>query len=199
MANKTKTAVNINTVLLTVIAVLLAILVGIFAVNRTENHSMHSMMDSSESSSKYSKNEIMFAAMMVPHHEQAVTMSKLALTNTSNPAILDLAKRIKAAQEPEIVQMYTWFDGGYSMMGHDGHEMGGMLSEEELAKLETLKDKEFDQMFLTSMIKHHEGAIEMTQMIVNSDNTEVKTLANNIIESQTKEIQEMKDLLAKSI
>ena len=199
MANKTKTAVNINTVLLTVIAVLLAILVGIFAVNRTENHSMHSMMDSSESSSKYSKNEIMFAAMMVPHHEQAVTMSKLALTNTSNPAILDLAKRIKAAQEPEIVQMYTWFDGGYSMMGHDGHEMGGMLSEEELAKLETLKDKEFDQMFLTSMIKHHEGAIEMTQMIVNSDNTEVKTLANNIIKSQTKEIQEMKDLLAKSI
>ncbi len=199
MANKTKTALNINTVLLTVIAVLLAILVGIFAVNRTDNHFMHSMMESSESSSKYSKNEIMFAAMMVPHHEQAVTMSKLALTNTSNPAILDLAKRIKAAQEPEIVQMYTWFDGGYSMMGHDSHEMGGMLSEEELAKLETLKDKEFDQMFLTSMIKHHEGAIEMTQMIVNSDNTEVKTLANNIIESQTKEIQEMKDLLAKSI
>ena len=199
MANKTKSAVNMNTVLLTVIAVLLAILVGIFAVNRTENHSMHSMMESSESNSKYSKNEIMFAAMMVPHHEQAVTMSKLALTNTSNPAILDLAKRIKAAQEPEIVQMYTWFDGGYSMMGHDGHEMGGMLSEEELAKLETLKDKEFDQMFLTSMIKHHEGAIEMTQMIVNSDNTEVKTLATNIIESQTKEIQEMKDLLAKSI
>ena len=196
MANKTKSAVNMNTVLLTVIAVLLAILVGIFAVNRTENHSMHSMMETSESNSKYSKNEIMFAAMMIPHHEQAVTMSKLALTNTTNPQVLDLAQRIKAAQEPEIVQMNTWLDGGYSMMGHDGHQMGGMLSDEELAKLETLKDKEFDQMFLESMIVHHEGAIQMTQMITDSSNSEVKTLADNIISSQTKEIAEMKELLA---
>ena len=176
---------------------LLAFLAGFLINNRSNDRDhMDSMMGNSQNS-EYSKNEIMFAAMMIPHHEQAVTMSNFALTNTTNPGILDLAQRIKAGQEPEIVQMNTWLDGGYSMMGHDGHQMGGMLSDEDLAKLETLKDKEFDEMFLKSMIEHHEGAIQMTQMILNSSNSEVKTLADNIVSSQTKEIAEMKELLAK--
>ena len=195
MTKKTESKNNLNTIILIIIAILIAFVAGFLVNNKSDSHDMGSMMNDSIDS-QYSKNEIMFAAMMIPHHEQAVTMSKLALTNTTNPQVLDLAQRIKAAQEPEIVQMNTWLDGGYSMMGHDGHQMGGMLSDEELAKLETLKDKEFDQMFLESMIVHHEGAIQMTQMIVESSNKEVKTLADNIISSQTKEIAEMKELLA---
>ena len=195
MTKKTESKNNLNTIILIIIAILIAFVAGFLVNNKSDRHDMGSMMNDSIDS-QYSKNEIMFAAMMIPHHEQAVTMSKLALTNTTNPQVLDLAQRIKAAQEPEIVQMNTWLDGGYSMMGHDGHQMGGMLSDEELAKLETLKDKEFDQMFLESMIVHHEGAIQMTQMIVESSNKEVKTLADNIITSQTKEIAEMKELLA---
>ena len=197
MSNKTNSKNNTNTIILIIIAVLLAFLAGFLINNRSNDRDhMGSKMGNSQNS-EYSKNEIMFAAMMIPHHEQAVTMSNFALTNTSNPGILDLAQRIKAGQEPEIVQMNTWLDGGYSMMGHDGHQMGGMLSDEDLAKLETLKDKEFDEMFLKSMIEHHEGAIQMTQMILNSSNSEVKTLADNIVSSQTKEIAEMKELLAK--
>ncbi len=195
MTKKTETKNNLNTIILIIIAVLIAFVAGFLVNNKSDRHDMGSMMNDSKNS-QYSKNEIMFAAMMIPHHEQAVTMSKLALTNTTNPQVLDLAQRIKAAQEPEIVQMNTWLDGGYSMMGHDGHQMGGMLSDEELAKLENLKDKEFDQRFLESMIVHHEGAIQMTQMITDSSNSEVKTLADNIITSQTKEIAEMKELLA---
>ena len=195
MTKKTESKNNLNTIILIIIAILIAFVAGFLVNNKSDRHDMGSMMNDSIDS-QYSKNEIMFAAMMIPHHEQAVTMSKLALTNTTNPQVLDLAQRIKAAQEPEIVQMNTWLDGGYSMMGHDGHQMGGMLSDEELAKLETLKDKEFDQMFLESMIVHHEGAIQMTQMITDSSNSEVKTLADNIITSQTKEIAEMKELLA---
>ena len=196
MAKKVENKSNINTIVLIIIAVLVAFTAGFLINNRSsDNDRMGSMMNNSENS-EYDKNEIMFAAMMIPHHEQAVEMSKLALTNTTNPSILDLAQRIKAAQEPEIIQMNTWLDGGYSMMGHDGHDMGGMLSEEELAKLATLKDNEFDQMFLSAMIEHHEGAIQMTQMITNSSNNEVKTLADNIISSQTKEIAEMKEFLA---
>ena len=195
MTKKTESKNNLNTIILIIIAILIAFVAGFLVNNKSDRHDKGSMMNDSIDS-QYSKNEIMFAAMMIPHHEQAVTMSKLALTNTTNPQVLDLAQRIKAAQEPEIVQMNTWLDGGYSMMGHDGHQMGGMLSDEELAKLETLKDKEFDQMFLESMIVHHEGAIQMTQMIVESSNKEVKTLADNIISSQTKEIAEMKELLA---
>lgn len=196
MAKKVDSKISVNTVVLIMIAVLLAFIAGFLINNSTnDNDRMGSMMGNSQNN-EYSKNEIMFAAMMIPHHEQAVEMSNLALTNTTNPAILDLAQRIKAGQEPEIMQMNTWLDGGYSMMGHDGHQMGGMLSEEDLAKLGTLKDKAFDEMFLTAMIEHHEGALQMTQMIVNSSNKEVKTLADNIISTQTKEIEEMKGLLA---
>ncbi len=196
MANKMENKSVVNTVILVIIAVLIAFIAGFLINDRPgKNERMGSMMNNSQNS-EYSQNEIMFAAMMIPHHEQAVTMSNLALTNTTNPDVLDLAQRIKAGQEPEIVQMNTWLDGGYSMMGHDGHQMGGMLSDEDLAKLGTLKDKAFDEMFLTAMIEHHEGAIQMTQMIANSSNSEVKTLADNIISSQTKEIEEMKVLLA---
>lgn len=196
MSNKTNSKNNTNTIILIIIAVLLAFLAGFLINNRSSNNNMGSMMNNSQNR-QYSQNEIMFAAMMIPHHEQAVTMSNFALTNTTTPGILDLAQRIKAGQEPEIVQMNTWLDGANSMMDHSGHQMGGMLSDEDLAKLETLKDKEFDEMFLKSMIEHHEGAIQMTQMILNSSNSEVKTLADNIVSSQTKEIAEMKDLLVK--
>jgi len=196
MSNKTNSKNNTNTIILIIIAVLLAFLAGFLIRKSILDEEEKTMMNNSQNR-EYSQNEIMFAAMMIPHHEQAVTMSNFALTNTTNPGILDLAQRIKAGQEPEIVQMNTWLDGGYSMMGHDGHQMGGMLSDEDLAKLETLKDKEFDEMFLKSMIEHHEGAIQMTQMILNSSNSEVKTLADNIVSSQTKEIAEMKELLAK--
>ncbi|MEY3496590.1 MAG: DUF305 domain-containing protein [Candidatus Nanopelagicales bacterium] len=195
MAKKLETKINTNTIILIFIAILLAFLAGFFINNQSSNNYMGSMMQNSQNS-EYSQNEVMFAAMMIPHHEQAVTMSNMALTNTTNPKVLDLAQRIKAGQEPEIIQMNTWLDGGYSMMDHSGHLMGGMLSDQDLEKLGTLKNKDFDEMFLTAMIEHHEGALQMTQMILNSSNNEVKTLADNIINSQTKEIAEMKELLA---
>jgi uncharacterized protein (DUF305 family) len=195
MAKKLETKINTNTIILIFIAILLAFLAGFFINNQSSNNYMGSMMQNSQNS-EYSQNEVMFAAMMIPHHEQAVTMSNMALTNTTNPKVLDLAQRIKAGQEPEIIQMNTWLDGSYSMMDHSGHLMGGMLSDQDLEKLGTLKNKDFDEMFLTAMIEHHEGALQMTQMILNSSNNEVKTLADNIINSQTKEIAEMKELLA---
>jgi uncharacterized protein (DUF305 family) len=74
-------------------------------------------------------------------------------------------------------------------------EMGGMLSDEELAKLASLKDGAFDQLFLASMIAHHEGALDMVEMINDSTNAEVKTLAENIVKRQSAEIQAMKALL----
>ena len=134
--------------------------------------------------------------MMIPHHEQAVTMSGLALTNTANPEVLALATAIRDAQGPEITQMQSWVG---NRNGHDGGshdmEMGGMLSDEELAKLASLKDGAFDQLFLASMIAHHEGALDMVEMINDSTNAEVKTLAENIVKRQSAEIQAMKALL----
>jgi uncharacterized protein (DUF305 family) len=74
-------------------------------------------------------------------------------------------------------------------------EMGGMLTDAELAELAELKGAAFDQMFLTAMIAHHEGALDMVEMINDSSNSEVKTLAANIVQSQSAEIETMKALL----
>jgi len=136
----------------------------------------------------------MFAQMMIPHHEQAVTMSELALTNTTNPEVLALATAIRDAQGPEITQMQSWLGDN---LGHDGHnmEMGGMLTAEELETLASLKGEAFDQYFLASMIAHHEGALDMVDMINDSSNSEVKRLAANIVKSQSAEIEAMNALL----
>ena len=145
-------------------------------------------------SSALSSDETMFAQMMIPHHEQAVTMSELALENTTDPDVLALATGIRDAQGLEIIQMQGWLDGKSESHKHD-MEMGGMLTDAELAELASLKDAAFDQKFLTAMIAHHEGALDMVSMIKDSTIPEVKKLYNNIVESQGAEIEAMKALL----
>ena len=130
--------------------------------------------------------------MMIPHHEQAIEMSDLALKNSTNPEVLALAQEIKDAQAPEIEQMKSW---GASSMAHMGHMMDGMLSDEEMSALAAASGSEFDRLFLEGMIKHHEGAIDMAEMVIDSKNAEVAALANAIIEAQRAEIATMKELL----
>ena len=184
-------------ILLGIIAALVLAVVFMLAGNSgtSMGHSGHgSGMTNEERSSEYSSDELMFAQMMIPHHEQAVTMSELALENTTNPDVIALATAIRDAQGPEIKQMQGWLDGKSESHMHD-MEMGGMLTEAELKELASLKDTAFDQMFLTAMIAHHEGAIEMASMIKDSTKSEVKTLYENIVTSQSAEIETMKALL----
>ncbi len=155
-------------------------------------------MDNSQSASDLQMNEYMFAEMMIPHHQQAVDMSDLALKKSTNPKILDLAQRIKDAQSLEIIQMQSWLGGkeANSMMtDHSGHSMGGMLTEEEFSKLESSSGVTFDTLFLEGMIVHHEGAIDMTQMIKETTTQEVNTFGLNVVEVQSEEIREMKEIL----
>ena len=183
-------------ILVGIIAALALGVVFLLAVNSggAMDHSGHGS-SSKESSSKYSADEIMFAQMMIPHHEQAVTMSELAFTNTTNPEILALAIDIRDAQAPEISQMRSWIG---NKTGHDADShnmtMGGMLTDEDLETLASLKGEAFDQFFLTSMIAHHEGALDMVEMIKDSTKSEVSTLAANIVNSQSAEIEAMKAL-----
>ena len=74
-------------------------------------------------------------------------------------------------------------------------DMGGMLSDQELAKLSTAKGSAFDRLFLEGMIAHHEGVIDMLSMIENSTNSEVKKLYDDNLTSQSAEIEAMKALL----
>lgn len=151
--------------------------------------------------SALSEADIMFLQMMIPHHEQAIEMSKLAATNTKNSEVLDLAARIEAAQQPEIDLMKKLLaDAGQSdMPGHSmGHGMSddGMMNESDMAALATAKDQGFDALYLAGMIAHHNGAIAMAGAASESLNPEVKTLVTNIITSQTAEIAELTKLLA---
>ncbi len=141
--------------------------------------------------------DLMFAQMMIPHHEQAIVMSDLILETTTNPDIRALAEQIKGAQAPEIEQMKGWLDDANTSHQMD-HDMGmdGMLSASEMAELEAATGVERDRLFLEGMIAHHEGAIQMADMIIDSQNAEARALADAIVTGQTAEIATMTALLS---
>ena len=152
------------------------------------------MMNSGDST--LTGNEIMFAQMMIPHHQQAIEMSDLAIKISKNNDVLNLAKQIKSEQTPEITQMRGWLTAANASETMDhSMGMGGMLNDSEIATLSKSSGKTFDTLFLNGMIAHHEGAIHMVMMIEDSSNTEVKALGESIVKSQTAEISLMKDLL----
>ena len=167
----------------------------------------------SSSGPDFNDADVTFAQEMIPHHEQATEMSSLAPSRTDNAAVLDLASRIKAAQSPEITAMKGWLkDWGKSESGseHSGHSshmdgmegmdaMPGMMSDAQLDRLKRSKGAAFDQLFLTMMIEHHEGAVAMAKTEQSQGkNADAVDLAETIRGDQTIEIGEMKRLLATS-
>lgn len=81
-------------------------------------------------------------------------------------------------------------------MDHD-MKMSGMLTVKEIASLKSLTGTEFDRTFLALMIKHHQGALEMIDLISDSKNAEAKALSKAINSAQSKEISSMQQLLKK--
>ena len=144
-------------------------------------------------------NEIMFAQGMMPHHQQAIEMSNMALKNGASSEVKKLAKGIIASQGKEISQLKYWLTATKSSMtmGHD-MGMGGMLTKNDLIALKKLKGSKFDAAFLKAMIAHHEGALEMVSMLDRTKNSEAKKIAMDIRAGQSDEIILMKKLLAKS-
>ena len=147
--------------------------------------------------SDFSGVDIMFAQMMIPHHQQAIDMSALAESRALSPEVKALASKISAEQGPEIEQMRAWLKAANAPteMGHQ-MSMDGMLSDAELERLTNASGAEFDELFILGMIAHHEGAIEMAQMVVDSKNLEARELGETIIKMQTLEIAELKALLS---
>ncbi|WP_030512460.1 DUF305 domain-containing protein [Microbispora rosea] len=148
--------------------------------------------------------DIWFAQMMIPHHRQALEMAKLAEDRAGSSKVKELAKQIEAAQGPEIQTMTGWLEswgvqapGEDAMpMDHMDHGMPGMMSGEDMKKLEGLKGAAFDKAFLTMMIQHHEGAITMAKEEREAGVYEpARQMAGSIITSQSAEISTMKKLL----
>lgn len=152
-----------------------------------------------EGATQFSDTDLMYAQMMIPHHEQAVAMAELAPTRTSNVDVLAIAKKIKSAQAPEIAVMAAWLGGEVSELtgGHEGHgmEMEGMLTGAQFEELKNSVDAKFDELFVKGMIAHHEGAIEMTQSILKSENVIVRKFGEKVVKDQTAEIAELKSIL----
>jgi uncharacterized protein (DUF305 family) len=160
------------------------------ASNKGMDHEGHS----SEASGDLSSDDIMFLQMMIPHHQQAIDISDLALTKSSDSELLALAKDIRNEQAAEIITMKAWLDkaGADLDPGHSmGHDMGGMLSDSEIAALEAATGKNFDLLWLKGMTGHHVGAIDMATMIEDADNDEIKSFGQAIVTSQSAQNKQM--------
>ena len=176
-------------------------------------------VSTSANASSHNDADVAFAQGMIPHHEQAIEMSDMILGKQGgDPAVVSLAREIKAAQTPEIEKMQGWLQEwgvssapatstsmpGHSMPGHDmsGGGMGdmpgmgsgghGMMSEADMAALQNAQGTEAGKLFLEQMIKHHEGAITMAQQeIDNGQFPDAVGMARTIVTSQQAEIDEI--------
>jgi uncharacterized protein (DUF305 family) len=152
----------------------------------------------------YTPADVRFMSDMIGHHAQALTMAALAPRNGASPEVRRLAERISAGQQDEIATMQRWLrqrgkpvpDAQHAM---HGHLMPGMLTEEQMQELEQARGPEFDRLFLTDMIQHHRGAVQMVKQLYGTpgaaqDETVFK-FADDVGVDQTTEIARMERML----
>ena len=155
-----------------------------------------------QSTEAFASADVMFAMMMIPHHEQAVAMSDVLLGKDGIDArVSDLAEGIKAAQQPEIELMESWLDewgmDEFGDMGRMTPGAGMMMSEMDMSALEDASGTDAERVFLEEMIVHHEGAIQMSRTLLEAGSSpDARALAEEIIVDQTDEIALMRDLLS---
>lgn len=148
--------------------------------------------------------DIEFSQLMIAHHQQAIEMANMALSQADSNAVKDLADQIRSAQDPEINTMRGWLTswGAPEVMSTDGmsgmNMTGqGMMTTADMETLSGLSGPGFDRLWLQMMIQHHEGAISMARAVLASTNDSgVQTLAQNIIDGQSAEIATMKTIQA---
>ena len=177
---------------------------------------MQAMMMAGEKTDRH------FIEMMIPHHEGAVKMADLALKRSKRPEIKQLAQSIKSDQTREIAQMTSWYKQWYGTsvpsamtMMNQGDTMDmekpmvmpmtkpmtkpmgmGMPMGMENMMTGDLKALEsapnFDKAFIKEMISHHKMALMMSSMVVDSDRPEMRTLSSTIVQSESTEIEQMR-------
>lgn len=148
----------------------------------------------------------LFIEMMVPHHQGALEMAKIAQDRAEHPEIKAMAEAILSGQTAEVEQMLDWMDAWYGTrtvpamqdmpmlpgmesMGHGGHSTMDMA-----ADVETLRNapEPFDKAFLDAMIIHHQSAIDAANVTLQqASRPEIKQMAQAIIETQQQEIDQM--------
>jgi uncharacterized protein (DUF305 family) len=155
----------------------------------------------------YSLGDIQFLRGMIPHHAQAKEMSALAQERTNNTTVLAVAARITLSQDDEISMMQGWLrDQGLDAPAEDVHHqpgferMKGMLSDEQMEELAASTGPEFNRLYLEYMIDHHQGALDMVEMLLGQRGSVQDPLlyefTSDVTSDQTSEIERMDLLLA---
>ena len=161
----------------------------------------------------YTETDVHFMSGMIGHHSQAILMARWAQSHGANPSVRTLAERIINAQQDEIAIMKQWLrdrlqpvpevtpTGVKMTMGGMVHDMPmpGMLTEAQLKELDAARGPEFDRRFLTFMIQHHRGAIQMVKELHSTPGAAqdelVFKLSNDVNVDQTTEIARMQRML----
>jgi uncharacterized protein (DUF305 family) len=167
----------------------------------------------------YTAADVRFMQGMIAHHAQAIWMARLAPTHGARRDVRILAERIEVAQRDEIDFMQRWLrergqpapdasphhqmgGQGTPMPAMVGPMMPGMLTHEQMMQLEAARGPEFDRLFLTFMIQHHEGALTMVRQLFSSpgagQDVNVFRFASDVEADQTTEIDRMQSMLATS-
>ncbi|WP_233604376.1 DUF305 domain-containing protein [Micromonospora sp. HM5-17] len=146
--------------------------------------------------------DVRFVRMMIPHHEQALAMAALAPQRAGSAAVIAIADRIRAVQQPEVEVLRSWLrdrgldPGSAEHGGHDARTRHGMQSPEAIAALAAATGTDFDRRFVEMMTEHHEGAIQMAQEVLTSGvDPQIRELARNIAFEQAVEIGRMREAL----
>lgn len=173
-----------------------------------DEHAHHDMGDAAPivipEGALFTEADVRFMQGMIAHHAQAIHMTRMAESAGASARVLKLAQKIDLSQAGEIALMQNWLlDNG--QMAPDTSswrtmQMAGMLTAAELEELAAARGVAFDRMFLTLMIRHHEGALQMVAELLASpraaQDVDVNVLANEVETTQTVEIGLMWQMLA---
>lgn len=150
--------------------------------------------------------DVAFMQGMIGHHAQALEMTELLKTRSTSPDMKLLALRIEVSQTDEIRFMQRWLasrglpvPGPHAHHAHDAKLMPGMLTPAEMATLSAARGAEFDRLFLTFMIKHHDGALVMVDELFEADGAgqeaDINAFASDIVADQKMEMDRMGAML----
>ena len=162
----------------------------------------------------YTAADVHFMAGMIYHHAQAVLIAGWAPSHEAGPSVRTLCERIVASQNDEIALLSRWLADRHEAVPHPDpehmmmaeidstHMMPGMLTTEQLARLDRARGQDFDALFLRLMIQHHEGAITMVNQLFAAgagEENPVYKMASSVFADQTTEIERMQRMLAADV
>ena len=173
----------------------------------THHHGSSAISSPNAQSAEHNPDDVAFAVNMMPHHQQGVELAAMVPSRTTNPELLVVAKHIAMDQQAEVLTfeglLARWGEPADGHGGHSGHTramtMSGMVDPTTMNQLRSLRGAAFDELWISSMIGHHQGAITMAQNeLAHGQSADAHRVAELIITAQRREIAQMNALVSVS-